>query len=219
MAETTEHRPQIETHPAPEDEAPWLDRQVLGIPREQALYGILILLALISHLVMVGARVQSHDESLHTSYSWDLYDGHGYQHNPMTHGPFLYHATALSYWLFGDNDATARIPVAILGTILVALPYLLRKQLGRSGALVASFLLLISPSLLFYSRYIRHYIPVIAGRCLSPGPPGAILAPVRPNTSTGLPGVCPSCLPPKRWPISTSPSLAVFWSSASLSGC
>ena len=43
----------------------------------------------------------------------------------------------------------------------LALPYLLRKQLGRSGALVASFLLLISPSLLFYSRYIRHDIPVI----------------------------------------------------------
>jgi uncharacterized protein (TIGR03663 family) len=161
MAEAIDHPPETETHPAPEDKTPWLDRQVLGVTREQALYGIFVLLALISHLIMVGARVQSHDESLHTSYSWDLYDGRGYQHNPMTHGPFLYHATALSYWLFGDNDATARIPVAILGTVLVALPYLLRKQLGRGGALVASFLFLISPSLLFYSRYIRHDIPVI----------------------------------------------------------
>ena len=49
MAETIEHRPLTETHPASEDKTPWLDRQVLGIPREQALYGIFILLALVSH--------------------------------------------------------------------------------------------------------------------------------------------------------------------------
>ena len=29
----------------------------------------------------------SHDESLHTVYSWQLFDGRGYQHQPMMHGP------------------------------------------------------------------------------------------------------------------------------------
>jgi DNA-binding beta-propeller fold protein YncE/predicted membrane-bound mannosyltransferase len=44
---------------------------------------------------------------------------------------------------------------------LVALPYLLRRWLGRAGSLFASLLLLISPSIAFYSRYIRHDIVII----------------------------------------------------------
>ena len=136
-------------------------RKLWAVNWEQALYILFIILAIASRLVMLGARTQSHDESLHTRYSWELYDGQGFSHNPMMHGPFLFHATALSYWLFGDSDATARVPVAILGVILVAFPYFLRRQLGRTGALVTSFLLLISPSLLYYSRYIRMDIPVI----------------------------------------------------------
>jgi uncharacterized protein (TIGR03663 family) len=138
-----------------------LDRRIGGVSWEHALYTLFIVLAIASRFVMLGARVQSHDESLHTRYSWELYDGQGFSHNPMMHGPFLFHAASLSYWLFGDNDATARVPVAVLGVFLVAFPYLLRRQLGRAGALVTSFLFLISPSLLYYSRYIRMDVPVI----------------------------------------------------------
>ena len=49
----------------------------------------------------------------------------------------------------------------MLGVVLVAFPYVLRRWLGRGGALIVSFLFLISPSLLYYSRYIRHDIPAI----------------------------------------------------------
>ncbi|MDY6878587.1 MAG: TIGR03663 family protein, partial [Chloroflexota bacterium] len=128
---------------------------------EKALYIILIILALTTRLWGLGDRVQSHDESLHTQYSWYLYAGRGFQHTPMMHGPFLFHATALSYFLLGDNDFTARLPVALIGVALVAFPYLLRRWLGRTGALITSFLLLISPSIAYYSRYIRHDIPII----------------------------------------------------------
>ncbi|MGZ5432778.1 MAG: glycosyltransferase family 39 protein, partial [Thermoanaerobaculia bacterium] len=38
----------------------------------------------------------------------------------------------------------------------VGLPYFFRRWLGRAGALVASTLILLSPSLMYYSRYIRH---------------------------------------------------------------
>jgi DNA-binding beta-propeller fold protein YncE len=72
------------------------------------------------------------------------------------HGPFLFHITALSYFLFGDSDFTSRIPTAIFGVILVALPYLFKRWLGRGGALVTSFALLISPSILYHARYIRQ---------------------------------------------------------------
>ncbi|MBN1179991.1 MAG: TIGR03663 family protein [Anaerolineae bacterium] len=142
----------------------WLDRPIVegvGLTREQGLYVLIVTLCLVSRLAMLGFRVQSHDESLHTKYSWNLYAGLGFQHAPVYHGPFLFHATALSYALFGDNDFTARLPVALMGTLLVAFPYLLRRYMGRKGALAASALLLISPSITYYSRYIRHDIPVM----------------------------------------------------------
>ena len=141
--------------------AHWLDTKIAGVTLEQVLYALVIVLAISSRFVMLGARVQSHDESLHTRYSWELYHGEGFSHTPLMHGPFLFHATALSYWLFGDNDATARVPVALLGVLLVAFPIFLRRWLGRTGSLVTSFLFLISPSLLYYSRYIRMDIPEI----------------------------------------------------------
>jgi uncharacterized protein (TIGR03663 family) len=133
----------------------------IALDWEKALYLTLVVLAIATRLWGLGVRVQSHDESLHTKYSWNLYAGQGFQHTPLMHGPFLFHATALSYFLFGDNDATARLVVALLGVAVVAFPYLLRSWLGRVGALVASFLLLISPSIAYYSRYIRHDIPII----------------------------------------------------------
>ncbi|MEJ2212277.1 MAG: TIGR03663 family protein, partial [Anaerolineae bacterium] len=74
------------------------------------------------------------------------------------HGPFLFHADAFVFFLFGDNDYTARIVPALFGVLLVMSPLLLRRWLGRAGALITSALILASPSLLFYSRYIRNEI-------------------------------------------------------------
>ena len=71
---------------------------------ELTLYAILFVLAVVSRLYDVGARVMSHDESLHALFSWNLYAGKGYAHDPMMHGPFLFHITALMYFLFGDNS-------------------------------------------------------------------------------------------------------------------
>jgi 4-amino-4-deoxy-L-arabinose transferase-like glycosyltransferase len=86
-------------------------------------------------------------------------------HDPLMHGPFLFHMNALVYALLGDSDASSRFAPAAFGVALVAMPILLRgeRHLGRWGALTASTLLLISPSLLYQSRYIRHDIFTVAG--------------------------------------------------------
>jgi uncharacterized protein (TIGR03663 family) len=123
---------------------------------ELALYVTFFLLAVVTRFYDLGARVMSHDESLHTLYSWNLYAGKGYQHDPLMHGPSLFHITALMYFLFGDSDFSARIGPALFGIAMVILPYWFRPWLGRLGALSVSFMILISPGLLYYSRYIRH---------------------------------------------------------------
>ena len=133
----------------------------LNLDWEKAIYLTFMLLAIVTRFYGLGDRVVSHDESLHTQFSYQYYIGDGYVHSPLMHGPSLFHATAMSYWLFGDSDLASRIPVAILGVLLILIPYFLRDWLGRKGALFTSFLFLISPYITYYSRYIRHDIYLI----------------------------------------------------------
>ncbi len=139
-------------------QAAWLDKPMSTVVRldwEKALYVLIFVLAVLSRFWDLGVRAISHDESLHAVYAWNLYKGIGFQHSPLMHGPLRFHVNALFFGLFGADDFTVRIPPAIFGVALVMSPILLRRWLGRRGALVTSFLLLISPSILYHARYIR----------------------------------------------------------------
>ncbi|HSO27628.1 MAG TPA: glycosyltransferase family 39 protein, partial [Anaerolineales bacterium] len=98
----------------------------------------------------------SHDENSHVYYSWLFYQGQGYSHDPITHGPMQFHLVALSYFLFGDNDLTARIPAVLFSIATVAFMWAWRRYLGRAGALIAALLMIISPYILYYGRYVRN---------------------------------------------------------------
>ncbi|WP_298818363.1 flippase activity-associated protein Agl23 [Chloroflexus sp.] len=145
---------------------------------ETALYTIILIASVIAHLWGLERMALHHDESIHAWSSWRLYSGAGgfscwngldengnarggvvhetYCYDPVYHGPSLYFLTALIYFLFGDGDAQARLPMALAGIGLVASAWWLRPYLGRAGALVAAFLLGFSPSLLYYTRFARH---------------------------------------------------------------
>ena len=125
---------------------------------EQMAYLLIGVLAVLTHLLVLGQRGLHHDETLHAEYSWRLYTGQGYTHDPLLHGPFLYYWTAFIFFLFGDTDATARLAAALFGIAAVLLPVLLRREIGRGGALLASTYLLISPVFLYVGRFIRHDI-------------------------------------------------------------
>jgi len=136
----------------------FLDTPLIGVLKldaEKGLYLLLTLAAILTRFLHLGDRVMSHDESLHAYFSWGLYVGRGFQHTPLMHGPFLFHLNALVYSLFGADDYTTRIAPALFGVALVLLPWTMRRWLGRVGALVVSFMLLISPMIMFHARYIR----------------------------------------------------------------
>ncbi len=139
----------------------WLDQPFLAkisINWETVIFSIILILAVVSRFYDVGARVMSHDENSHVYYSWRFYRGQGFAHDPLMHGPFQFHVVALSYFLFGDSDFTAHIPAALFGIATVAFAWAYRRYLGRAGALAAAILLLISPYMLFYARYVRNEI-------------------------------------------------------------
>ena len=137
----------------------WLDSPVFSSPIiniEKIIFAAIIILAIFTRLYMLEPRVMSHDETSHTYFSWLFYKGNGYAHDPVTHGPLQFHLVALSYFLFGDSDSTARIPAAIFSIATVAFMWNYRRYLGRAGALVAALLLTISPYMLYYGRYVRN---------------------------------------------------------------
>jgi predicted membrane-bound mannosyltransferase/DNA-binding beta-propeller fold protein YncE len=143
-----------------ENKTTWLERPIHSalpvITNEVALFAGIILLAIVTRFYNLDARVMSHDESLHTYFSWLLYRGQGYQHTPMMHGPWQFHWIALSYFLFGVSDFTARIPAAIFSIATIWMVWYWRRYLGNAGALITGLLMVISPFMLFYGRYVRE---------------------------------------------------------------
>lgn len=125
---------------------------------EVAAYVTLVVVALLLRTWGLGDRAVHHDESLHGFFAWNIYQGDEYLHNPLTHGMFLFHSIAASFFLFGDNDFTLRLPMALFGAGLVAAPILLRTRMGQVAALVAALMITFSPALLYFSRFARNDI-------------------------------------------------------------
>ena len=89
----------------------------IGIPLriswETASYLVLILIAAVTRFWDLGSRALHHDESLHAYYSWIFSEGDNYVHNPLMHGPLLFHLDALFFLMFGASDAVSRAPAAL----------------------------------------------------------------------------------------------------------
>jgi len=139
----------------------WLDKPVVDafplFSWEKLILTVIIILAILSRFILIGARVMSHDEINHVTPAYSLYQGNGYSHNPVTHGPFQFHMLALSYFMFGDSDFSSRIPAAAfsLAAVIFVL-FAFRRYLGRVGALMGGLFFLVSPYILFYGRYTRN---------------------------------------------------------------
>lgn len=145
-------------------------KQALGRPiwlRWQTLVFVAIFIAAVfTRLYGLGDRAMSHDESLHVFYSYNLYMKGDFDHTPLMHGPIMFHVNALFYALFGDNDFTGRLYAALLGIAMVMSPLLFKRWLGKWGTILASVMILISPLLMYYNRYIREDTPAIMASIL-----------------------------------------------------
>jgi len=142
-----------------------LNRRVI-VRWEMVVFVLIFVAAVFTRFWALGDRAMSHDESLHVYYSYNLYIKGDFDHTPLMHGPILFHANALMYALFGDSDFSGRIYTALLGVGMVFSPLLFRRWLGKWGALLAVLMVLVSPLLLFYNRYIREDTPAIMASIL-----------------------------------------------------
>ncbi|MRR32042.1 TIGR03663 family protein, partial [bacterium] len=140
-----------------ENQQSWFDKPVASfLPKlkiEHLIIAIILILAVVSRLMILGVRDLDHDEVNHVVPSYELYQGQGYIHNPVTHGPLQFHLIAATYFLFGDSDFTSRLPHALFSIATIAFVIFgFKRYLGRVGAILAGIFFLISPYMLFYGR-------------------------------------------------------------------
>ena len=140
-----------------------LERPVYGRLRlEHVLHLAILLLALAIRLAWLGARPLHHDESIHAYYSWRILSvgPSDYRYDPVYHGPALYYLTALFERLLGPSDFSVRMLPVVSGLGLVALAWPLRTLIGRREALLYALLVTLSLTLCYYSRSLRHDVPI-----------------------------------------------------------
>lgn len=123
---------------------------------------VLVGLTVVLHLWQLDARSYHHDESIHAKLSWDLAEVGSYRYDPTYHGPLLYMVVASTYTALGDSDFTARLPIALAGICLIWVAWSLRRPFGTRAAWWIGLLFTLSPTLLFFGRFLRMDILELA---------------------------------------------------------
>ncbi len=134
---------------------PWLTVEV-------ALYILMGAIAAGLRFYALGAQPLRESEAAQALAAWQSLGLGNWALRIEMHSPLLFLSNAFSFALLGAGEAVARLGPAFSGTALAILPYFLRRNLGRRGALVASILLTFSPSTLFFSRYLGGEVVVAA---------------------------------------------------------
>jgi len=164
-------KPKPKTPPSPVGEPPAPAVEVPQKPQAITITRVsLVVLAIFAFGIWIrfhdlGRMAYHHDESIHTYYSWRLYEKGPYSpeikndpsfYDPVYHGPLLYHLQALSFFFFGDSDFTGRLPFALSGVFLLWVAYHFKFLVGKRTAILILLLAAVSPVLSYFARFARN---------------------------------------------------------------
>ncbi len=116
-------------------------------------------LALASRLVMLGARPLDSAEASHALGELALL-----RSGPPAgaHLSWIHLLEAAVFASIGAGDFKARMIFALSGLLLIASGLGMRRQLGRAGAMAFAGLLVLSPSVAYFSRATDSVVPALA---------------------------------------------------------
>ena len=130
------------------------------------------LLALAARVVGLGARPFHWDEARVGYWSLRYLDTGSFEYRPVAGGPFLYLAERYVLGAVGTTDVAARAVVAVVGgcSPLAALLFRRRRSADTSATpryrltdaetVAMAGLLAVSPTLLYYGRFLRGDLPL-----------------------------------------------------------
>lgn len=145
--------------------------------KEKIFLAVILLLGLALRLSYLDHRPFHHDESLNAIYGKYFFENNEtgfYKYNPLVHGPLLYNLQPYVYEIFGASIWSARMPMVLMGFFLVCAPFLFRRFLSARALIFLVSLLALSPSLIYWSRFVREdalvfmsYFGLLYGLCLA----------------------------------------------------
>ncbi len=128
---------------------------------EVVLWALIAVTALTVRLAGLGRAPLSAAEARQATGAWHAATGQGV---PVEgYSPLLLVGNSLLFWVCGGSDALARFLPAVFGSALALTPMLLRRRLGRAGALASGAYLAISPTALVASRQLEGTAMAAAG--------------------------------------------------------
>ena len=125
--------------------------------RFKSIFILILLIAIAFRFYDLGLKPVHHDEAVHawiTYYDITLRGLESYHYDPSYHGPLQYFMNAPIYMFILPDDVNIRVLPALFGIAAVALMYPLRHRIGNNGALVAAFIIAVSPSMVYQSSWM-----------------------------------------------------------------
>jgi len=118
------------------------------------LFLFFILVAFFTRFYMLDYRPLYHDEGVIWYYfEQKIVHGEAFYYAPSAHGFTPFYLTSICPLFFGDTVFNFRFATALFGSLIVAIFWLFRKIIGYRATLISSFLVAVSPSLIYYSKF------------------------------------------------------------------
>ena len=120
-----------------------------AITLEVVAYVLIGIAALLLRVMNLDVRPLAPAEAKTALAAWEFLNG-----KPVSDyaSPLLFTLDWLAFLAFGAFDLTARVLPAALSAALIFVPLLARNALGRTGAIIAAFVIAFSPTLMFFGR-------------------------------------------------------------------
>ncbi|MDD5193805.1 MAG: TIGR03663 family protein [Candidatus Nanoarchaeia archaeon] len=116
------------------------------------------IIALFLRFFMIDARPMYFDEGTHwLSFINKIYTGETLIYIPDFHGFLSWYLSVLPLYVFGLSIFSLRFMSVFFSFLTVCLVFLLRKDLGKIGTILAALFLAISPAMIYYSRQVSQY--------------------------------------------------------------
>jgi len=150
-----------EHHPAPVSacdlSAARLDRPLYVLTAEHLGWFLVLFWTLATRLLDLGGRPMAASEAVRALAAVQALGAH-----PSLNAGWVTALGSLIFLFAGTGDSLARIVAASFGILLVATALLLRRELGRAGALALGALLALSPTVTWCSRSDSALVPALA---------------------------------------------------------
>ena len=134
------------------------------ITRELIVYSLIFITALMLRLTLLGRSPLVDSEAAWAFQAWQIHLG---EQIPVGSQVGYLSFTEILFSLFGGSEFFARLWPALVGSLIVWVPYLMRKKLDQLPALLLAVGLAIDPALASVSRLAAGPIPALVFLLLS----------------------------------------------------